>query len=152
MISTRPLSPNDLSSIVDIDEKNSGVRRKAFWDRKIQIQESSRPPWTSLVAETDNKVVGFIFGHYEELEFGLPGTIAWVDIIGVDPGYRRLGVASRLMEHFTNSAEDVGIDRIFTLISGTDREIEQLLLSQGFADGKMKHYRKELNGTGHPRE
>ena len=94
----------------------------------------------------DDQVVGFLFCHYEELEFGLPGTIAWVDIIGVDPGYRRKGIAAKLMEDFTASAEDVGIDRIFTLVSETDDpEIEKFFISQGFTDGRMKHFRKDLS-------
>jgi len=151
-VSTRPLSKDDLPTIVDIDEKTSGVRKEAFWAGKIQIQESSRPPWASLVAVRDNEVVGFLFSHYEELEFGLPGTIAWVDIIGVDPGYRRLGIAAKLMEHLTDSAEDVGIDRIFTMVSeDDDPEIEKFFISQGFADGRMKHFRKDLKSPRPPR-
>ncbi len=147
-VSTRPLNKDDLSSIVDIDEKTSGTRKDAFWEGKIQIQESSRPPWASLVAVVDNEVVGFLFSHYEELEFGLPGSIAWIDIIGVDPGYRRLGVASKLMGHLTDAAEDVGIDRIFTLVADADPHMAEFFSAQGFSHGAMKHFRKDLSGKG----
>jgi GNAT superfamily N-acetyltransferase len=146
---TRALGKDDLDAIADIDEKNSGVRKKGFWEGKILIQEASRPPWASRVAVIDSQVVGFLFGHYEELEFGLAGSIAWVDIIGLDPGYRRLGVAARLMQDFTDSAEDVGIDRIFTLVSEADNpEMGEFFTSQGFADGGMRHFRKDLGRGG----
>ena len=143
-IQTRPLCKNDLPAIVEIDERTSGVERRAFWEGKILIQESSRPPWTSLVAEIDIGVVGFVFGHYIELEFGLPGAIAWIDIIGVDPGYRRQGVARELIDHFTASAEDVGVDKIFTLVSKTSPDMEQFFIRLGFSHGQMIHYQKEL--------
>jgi ribosomal protein S18 acetylase RimI-like enzyme len=144
-LSTRAMKNDDVDAITDIDARTDGVMRRAFWADKVLIQETSRPPWTSLVAEYDGEVVGFLFCHYSELEFGLPGKTAWIDILGVHTGYRRLGVAATMIEDFTYSAEDVGIDRIFTLVSETDHpEVETFFSSQGFAEGRMKHFRKDL--------
>jgi hypothetical protein len=44
-----------------------------------------------LVAEGGNRVAGFLLGRAGELEFGLPGTVAWIEIIGVDPGLPAAG-------------------------------------------------------------
>jgi GNAT superfamily N-acetyltransferase len=144
-VTTRTLNSSDLNAVVDIDERTEGVERRSFWEGKVLIQEGSRPPWTSLVAECDGQVVGFLFCHYEELEFGLPGSTAWVDIMGVNPGYRRLGVAATMIEDFAASAAELGIDRIFTLVSTADHpEVEKFFHSQGFTAGSMKHFRKDL--------
>lgn len=144
-LTTRYLNSSDLNAVTDIDEKTVGSRRESFWEGKIIIQEGSRPPWTSWVAEWDSTVVGFLFCHYEELEFGLPGSTAWIDIIGVDPAYRRHGIAARLIEDFTYSAEDMGMNRIFTLVSETEHpDILKFFANQGFETGRMTHFSKSL--------
>jgi ribosomal protein S18 acetylase RimI-like enzyme len=97
-----------------------------------------------LVAEIDNRVVGFVLGRAGELEFGLPGTVAWIEMIGVDPAFRRRGVARALVEKFAESAEDHGIRTIFTLITSNQTDIQQFFSRLGFVQGKMLHYQKEI--------
>ena len=143
-IEIRNLRKEDLPAIVDIEDRTTGVARRAYWEQRIEISEAIRPHWASLVAEADNRVVGFIFGRAGELEFGLPGTIAWIEIIGVDPAYRRHGVGARLIEQFLSSAEDHGIRTIFTLVSKDHTEIEQFFSRQGFRQGQMLHFQKEI--------
>src|SRR5215468_6379691 len=112
-IYVRNLEFRDLSAIVDIEARVTGVARREYWEKRIEISEAIRPHWASLVAEIDNRVAGFLLGRAGELEFGLPGTVAWIEIIGVDPAYRHRGIARTLLEQFTSSAEDHGIKTIF---------------------------------------
>ncbi len=97
-IHIRSLEKGDLAAIVNMEERQTGVARPDYWEKRLEISEAIRPHWASLVAEYDNRVVGFILGRAGEHEFGLPGTVAWVEMIGVDPAYRRRGVAEELME------------------------------------------------------
>jgi ribosomal protein S18 acetylase RimI-like enzyme len=143
-IYVRSLERRDLPSIVAIEERVTGVARPQYWEQRIEISEAIRPHWTSLVAEFDNRFVGFLFGRAGELEFGLPGTIAWVETIGVDPAYRGRGIARELIEEFISSAEDHGIKTIFTLVSIGQTDMQSFFNRQGFAQGKMLHYQKEL--------
>src|SRR3989304_3450180 len=143
-IYVRSLERRDLPSIVAIEERVTGVARPQYWEQRIEISEAIRPHWTSLVAEFDNRFVVFLFGRAGELEFGLPGTIAWVETIGVDPAYRGRGIARELIEQFISSAEDHGIKRIFTLVSIGQTAMKTFFSRQGFAQGKMLHYQKEL--------
>ena len=94
-IYVRNLEKRDLPAIVSMEERQTGVARPDYWDKRIEISEAIRPHWASLVAEVDNRVVGFVLGRAGEYEFGLPGTIAWIEIIGVDPAYRHHGIAQR---------------------------------------------------------
>jgi ribosomal protein S18 acetylase RimI-like enzyme len=139
----RNLRKNDLGSIVDIEDRVTGIARRDYWEKRIELSEAIRPHWASLVAEADNRVVGFVFGRAGELEFGLPGTVAWIEIIGVDPAYRRHGIARALLEQFTSSAEDHGIKTIFTLVNSEQPEMAQFFNRLGFAQGKMQHFQKE---------
>ena len=143
-IYVRNLRKEDLTAIVDIEDRATGVARRAYWEARIDISEAIRPHWASLVAEVDNRVVGFVFGRAGELEFGLPGTVAWIEIIGVDPAYRRQGIAAKLIEEFTSSAEDHGIKKILTLVSKSSTEMEHFFTRLGFAQGQMIHFQKDL--------
>src|ERR1041385_2578883 len=140
----RNLRGEDLSAIVDIEDRTTGVSRLDYWRKRIELSEAIRPHWTSLVSELDNRIVGFVFGRAGEFEFGLPGTVAWIEIIGVDPAYRHRGVAGKLMEQFTSSANEHGIKTIFTLVSKGSTDIEQFFTRMGFAQGEMLHFRKDV--------
>jgi N-acetylglutamate synthase-like GNAT family acetyltransferase len=142
----RNLREEDLAAIVNIEDRTTGVSRREYWLKRIEMSEAIRPHWTSLVAEVDNRVVGFIFGRAGEMEFGLPGTIAWVEIVGVDPAYRKLGVGARLMEQFASSAEDHGIETVFTLVSEGHTEMEHFFSKLGFTPGRMTHFQKKVKG------
>jgi ribosomal protein S18 acetylase RimI-like enzyme len=139
----RSLEKNDLASIVNIEERVTGIARRDYWEKRIEISEAIRPHWASLVAELDNRVVGFVFGRAAELEFGLPGTVAWIEIIGVDPACRRQGIARALLEQFTSSAEDHGVKTIFTLVNNDQPAMKDFFNRLGFAQGKMQHFQKE---------
>ena len=143
-IYVRNLEKRDLPSIVAMEERVTGVARPQYWEQRIELSEAIRPHWASLVAEFDNRFVGFLFGRAGELEFGLPGTVAWVETIGVDPAFRGRGIARELIEQFISSAEDHGIKTIFTLVSSGQTEMQGFFTRQGFAQGKMLHYQKEL--------
>lgn len=145
-IYVRNLEKRDLPAIVSMEERQTGVARPEYWEKRIEISEAIRPHWASLVAELDNRVVGFVLGRAGEFEFGLPGTVAWIEIIGVDPAYRRQGIAHELVEKFAESAEDHGIRTIFTLITSNQTEMQQFFSRLGFVHGKMLHYQKEISG------
>jgi ribosomal protein S18 acetylase RimI-like enzyme len=140
----RNLEKRDISAIVDMEERQTGVARPNYWEKRIEMSEAIRPHWASLVVELDNRVVGFLLGRTGELEFGLPGTVAWIEMIGIDPVFRRRGAARALIEKFFESAEDHGIRTIFTLITSNQTEMQQFFSRLGFIHGKMLHYQKEL--------
>ena len=145
-VHVRPLEKADLGAIADIEDRVTGVARPDYWAKRIEISEAVRPHWASLVAELDGRVVGFLLGRAGELEFGLPGTVAWVEIVGVHPAYRQRGVASQLMERFTQSAGDHDIHRIFTIVDSDNAEMQQFFAHRGFAQGKMLHFQKDVTG------
>ncbi|HWP58578.1 MAG TPA: GNAT family N-acetyltransferase [Candidatus Acidoferrales bacterium] len=143
-IHIRNLRKEDLPAIVDIEERLTGVQRPDYWAKRIEISEAIRPHWGSLVAELGGKVVGFTFGRAGELEFGLPGTVAWIEIIGVDPACRRQGIARALLEQFVASAEDHGITTVFTLVKNDSPEMAEFFRRLGFTEGRMLHFQKEI--------
>ena len=136
-ISVRPLEPSDLGALVAIDEKLSGQTRKDYWHTRLDIA-ALRPPWMSLAAEMDGRVVGFVFGWVGESEFGIAEPTAWLDLIGVDPPYRGRGVGQALVERFVASGRELrAIRKVATLIDLGQADVREFFVRQGFRHGPM---------------
>jgi ribosomal protein S18 acetylase RimI-like enzyme len=140
----RNLEKTDLGAIVNIEERVTGVARRDYWAKRIEMSEAIRPHWASLIAEINSQVVGFILGRAGEMEFGLPSTVAWIEIIGVDPAFRSQGIARALVQNFLESAEDHDVRTIFTLVDSENREMAGFFSRVGFGQGKMIHFHKDL--------
>jgi GNAT superfamily N-acetyltransferase len=136
-IHVRPVEPTDLDAIIRIDEKLGGQPRKEYWQKRLELS-MLRPPWMSLCAETDGRLVGFMFGWVGESEFGIAAPTAWLDLIGVDPPYRGRGVGQALVDRFVTSARELrGIHRIATLIDLGQADIREFFVRLGFRHGPM---------------
>jgi GNAT superfamily N-acetyltransferase len=136
-VTVRPLEPSDIDAIVGIDEKLSGQTRKDYWRRRLEIA-SLRPPWMSVVAETDGRLAGFLFGWVGESEFGIAPPTGWVDLVGVDPAYRGRGVARALLDRFVESGRELrALGRVATLIDLGQVDVREFFLRQGFEPGRM---------------
>jgi GNAT superfamily N-acetyltransferase len=136
-VTVRPLEPSDIDAIVGIDEKLSGQTRKDYWRRRLEIA-SLRPPWMSVVAETDGRLAGFLFGWVGESEFGIAEPTGWVDLIGVDPAYRGRGVARALLNRFVESGRELrALGRVATLIDLGQADVREFFLHRGFQPGRM---------------
>jgi len=143
-VSVRAIEPSDLPALMRIDEKLSSQTRKEYWDRRIEMA-ALRPPWMSLVAETDGRIAGFLFGWVAESEFGMSQPTAWVDLIGVDPPYRGRGIAHALIDRFVRSAEQLrAIQKVATLIDLTQADVREFFLRQGFHHGPMIQMERDV--------
>ncbi len=139
-VSIRRLQRDDFEAVVRMDERITGRPRQDYWRDRFETAETIRPPWASVVAELDGRVVGFLLGWSSGWEFGIPGSVGWIDVIGVDPPYRGRGVGRALVETFADSAKELrDINTIFTLIDPGDDQIREFFAHLGFAPGKMLH-------------
>jgi GNAT superfamily N-acetyltransferase len=136
-ISVRAVEPSDLDAIIRIDEKLSGQTRKEYWQRRLDIA-ALRPPWMSLVAELDGRLVGFLFGWVGESEFGIARPTGWVDLIGVDPPYRGRGVGQSMVDRFVQSGSELrAVESIATLIDLGQADVREFFVRLGFHHGPM---------------
>ena len=145
-IAVRPVEASDLDAIVRIDEKLGGQTRKEYWQQRLEIA-ALRPPWMSLVAETDGRVVGFLFGWVGQSEFGIAERTAWLDLIGVDPAYRSRGVGRALVDRFVGSGRELrAVQKVATLIDLGQADVREFFLRLGFRHGTMIHMERTGEG------
>ncbi|MBP8625772.1 MAG: GNAT family N-acetyltransferase [Syntrophorhabdales bacterium] len=136
-LNVRVMTKDDLDAIVEIDTKVLGESRREYWTIKIVKQAESRPPDASLVAEIDDKVVGFILGEVSGWEFRVPNNIGWIDTIGIDPDYQNRGIAKVLATALINNLKRYGVDTIYTLVNWNDWDLLQFFHAMGFTRGDM---------------
>ncbi len=132
----RTMVPSDLDRIVEIDIKVLGKPRPEYWEMKFELGEK-RSQVSSLVAELDGKMIGFIIGGASRWEYGVPENIGWIDTIGVDPDYQRKGIAKILFTEMTNNLKKVGVDTMYTFVTRRDWKLLKFFNSIGFQKGDM---------------
>jgi predicted N-acetyltransferase YhbS len=135
-VKIRPLKKEDLETIVEIDGRVLGDKRRDYWERKLE-RVDNRSSQVSLVAEVEGNVVGFILGDVSGWEFGVPNTIGWIDTIGVDPIYQKKGLATALAQELIKKLKTIGVKTIYTLVSWNDWDLLQFFHAMGFTRGDM---------------
>ena len=135
-VKIRPLKIEDLESIVTIDEKVLGEKRRDYWEKKLQMM-GEKASQVSLVAEVQGKVLGFILGDVSGWEFGVPDTVGWIDTIGVDPVHQKKGLATALAQELVQRLKAIGVRTIYTLVSWNDWDLLQFFHVMGFTRGDM---------------
>lgn len=143
----RPVEPVDREEIGRIDERIGGEARPDYWRTRLDIA-ALRPPWMSLVAEMDERIVGFLFGWVGEQEFGIAGRTAWIDLVGIDPAYRARGVGKALVERFVMSCEELrSIGKVATLIDLSQPDVREFFIHLGFVHGPMVQLERPAGGA-----
>ncbi|OGP75766.1 MAG: hypothetical protein A2V86_11470 [Deltaproteobacteria bacterium RBG_16_49_23] len=132
-LSIRPMTVGDIDAIVDIDRRVIGKSRLDYWEKLVP--QNPQYPFSSLVAEFEGKVIGFVVGEVSGWEFGVPDTIGWLSIIGVDPDYQHKGVARRLSQEFVKNLKTIGVSVIYTLVNWNDWDLLKFFRAMGFARG-----------------
>ncbi|CCK78550.1 GNAT family N-acetyltransferase [Desulfobacula toluolica] len=132
----RTMAASDLERIIEIDVKVLEKSRPEYWEMKLELV-SKQPQFSSLVAEMDGKVIGFIIGGASRWEYGVPENIGWVDTIGVDPDYQRKGIAKMLFKKMTHELKKMGVDTITTFVKRRDPLLLEFFNSLGFQKGDM---------------
>ncbi len=143
-INIRPLKRDDLPEIVAIDRAVTNREREAYYKRKIDDIFSSGRISVSLVAEVEGRVVGFLLGQVFEGEYGIPEDVAYVDTIGIQPAYHKLGIGSRLLEQFVTNMKACKVKKIYTLVNFEDVKLIKFFGSHGFSPSKRLNLELEV--------
>jgi len=136
--SIRAMNIKDLKQIIAIDKKILGKARPEYWEMKIILAEK-HSPMSSLVAEQDGKIVGFVIGDASGWEYGVPENIGWIDTIGVDPAYQKKGIARMLFSEMVNNFKKVGVNTVYTFVTWSYWKLLQFFNKAGFQTGQMLH-------------
>lgn len=128
----RVLEERDLPAVVSIDLKAQGHAREAYYQAKFNACVRDPGINTSLVAENDGAIVGFLFGRLFFGEFGVPMERAVLDSIGVHPSFAGQHVAAALVAQYRLNMEALRVEAIDTLVGWNRFELLRFFQSAGF--------------------
>ena len=141
----RIMKEEDLDFIIVIGRMIAGRERAEYFRRKLNAALSRTDHLvTSLVAEINGKVIGFIMGNVYLGEFGIPETTASLDTIGVHPDYQGQGVAVELIKQFIANIKKTQAEYAFALVNWNDWDMLKFLEKSGFVPSKAVKLELEL--------
>jgi ribosomal protein S18 acetylase RimI-like enzyme len=125
----------DLSQIIAIDATVTGLEKRDYWRSIYQrYGDSGYVERQFLVADTGERVVGFVIGEVRDWEFGSP-PCGWVFAIDVKPDSRQAGVGTRLLDAICASFRRAGVRKVRTMLGRDNTLILSFFRSQGMMAG-----------------
>jgi ribosomal protein S18 acetylase RimI-like enzyme len=143
-VPVRSMEKTDLGRIVKMDAATTGVERTDYYARKLREMMQQSGVRVSLVAEQDDHPVGFIMARVDYGEFGRTTAEAVLDTIGVDPGYRDMGVGQVLMARLMSNLNALGVDRVRSEVSWNDTGLINYFAAAGFTPAQRVSLTKTL--------
>ena len=141
-ISIRGMSEEDLEGILYIEREARGSNRAATYapvpDSCIGGEVDN-----SIVAEDDGRIVGFVLGRIVRSPVEL-SDVAWIELIGILPGYQRRGIGRRMVEAWKDRCSHKGIKKVHIMINWRDWWMLSFFESLGFSRGDLVDFQAEL--------
>jgi len=138
----RPMEPEDISAVLEIDRKITGAQRAITYTDPI-IGNIGGELDLSYVAEIDGQVVGFIMARRDYL--GEPvAEVGLIQILGVDPDYQRQGIATELVNAMVQRCQSKGLKLVRLIVNETDSQLQGFFAQLDFLRGQLIDYTKAL--------
>lgn len=131
-VTVRDLREGDLAAVVRIDRASTGRSRQPYYQAKIKAAVLEPTLRTSLAAELDSHVVGFLIARVYFGEFGRTESVAVIDSVGVDPPYRGRAVGQALLRQLLMNLAALHVERVETQVDGSQPDLLAFLARAGF--------------------
>lgn len=129
-ISIRALKKEDAEEIVRIHAAITKEQVQSDFRRVIE-EHVQRGGNTSLVAEVQNRVVGYMISYILSGGFGIEKS-AWIALLGVDPKYMGKGIGKMLAQEIFRFCDQKGIKNIFTSVRWDSADMLSFFKTLGF--------------------
>jgi len=138
----RPMEPEDINGILEVDRKISGVAR-ALTYRDLVREALGGQIDMSFVAEIDNQFVGFVMAYLTYVREQVSEACV-IQIFGVDPKYQRQGIASKLIQALLDKCRSKKIKLVRVMIDERDSELQGFFKRLGFDRDRYIDYSKTV--------
>ena len=141
-IHVRKMNEEDIESILEIDRKIVGPDRATTYSMTPTNYVGGELD-ISVVAEVGGEIIGFILGRATDLPYGVIDSCL-LELIGVNPQYKRRNVGRRMVKAFEDACREKGISKIRVMVSWHDWWLLSFLKSLEFSHGEMTEFVKEI--------
>lgn len=141
-VKIRPMEPEDITGILEIDWKISGVQR-AITYRDLVREALGGQMDVSFVAQIGNQMVGFVLAYLTYVREQVTEACV-IQIFGVDPKYQGKGIATKLIQKQLEECRSKGIKLIRVMLEERDDELQRFFKGLGFDRGHYIDFSKIL--------
>ena len=130
----RPMNEKDIGQAANIHRKvvrKSPDQEMSYAIEDLFISFIKKSPKTCIIAEKENKVVGFIVGGIKEWSFGVERS-GWIEMIEVDPKFMGEGIGTILGEALLKFFKKEGLEEVFTTVRWDSSDLIAFFKSIGF--------------------
>ena len=130
----------------DIQRIRSLIKEEdADFDFKIIINEQAGGlnKQASIVAQIDNKIVGYMISNVLYAGFGLQKS-AWIVSMGVDPDFMGQGIGKKLANKILEIYKSQGIKYVFSSVMWDSIDLLSFFKTLGFERSEFINLRKKL--------
>jgi ribosomal protein S18 acetylase RimI-like enzyme len=144
-IPVRSMREEDLAGIVRVDQKITGRERTPYLRRKTDEVLHRSKLRTSLVAELEGQLAGFLMARVDFGEFGRMEPIAVLDTIGVNPAFAGRRVGRALVEQLLRNVHSLRAEQVVTEVESGDLPLLGFLGKLGFGHSQRLVFDKAID-------
>jgi predicted N-acetyltransferase YhbS len=141
-VKIRSMEPEDISGILEIDRKISGVQRASTYKDSFH-EVIGGQMGVSFVAEIDDRVVGFVLAYLAYVREQV-SEACMIQIFGVDPQYQKQGIAAKLFQRLLDECRLKKLKLVRVSLEERDSELKKFFEHLGFDHGRSIDYFKAL--------
>ncbi len=143
----RLMTEDDIDQVIQLDREITGLHRSITFSDPVNDYLGGEMG-TSYVAESKDKVVGFLMGGLTSIgpsvpNIGLP-NVGLIQLIGVSPAWRKKGVAKTLVEAFIKKCKEQKANSVHMLLLAQDKQMRSLFESCDFRGGEVIDMERKL--------
>ncbi len=141
-IKIRQMEPEDIDAIFEIDGRITGMERAFTYGDLINGYIGGQIG-CSYVAEADGRVIGFVLAAIIYVPEQVSEACA-IQVVGVDPDYRRKGIAGKLVRVLVEDCRTRGLRMVRIMVDQHDNQLQSLFESLEFRRGQLIDYSMNL--------
>lgn len=128
----RSLHRDDLDRVCGIESRITGHSRRGFLEKRFAAAAESPDGFIACAAARDGKLAGYAIARIQEGEFGAPGAVAALDVVGIDPDAQGRGIGKALLAEMERRMKDRGIETLRTQVDWENPAMIRFFSSTGF--------------------
>lgn len=142
-VNVRKITLNDAAQIQNIRQAISEDDGEVDFAKIIEQQVSAGAGESSLVAEVNGTVIGYMISTRLYAGFGIKKS-AWIMAIGVHPDYMGQGVGLKLAGKICEVYKEKGIKHIYTSVLWDSTDVLSFFKKLGFERSDFINLKKKL--------
>ena len=128
----RSLHRDDLDRVSGIESRITGHSRKGFLEKRFAAAADTPDGFIACAALREGRLSGYAIARIQEGEFGAPGPVADLDVVGVDPDAQGKGIGKAVLAELERRMEARGIETLRTQVDWGNPAMIRFFSSAGF--------------------